>query len=174
MGIVIPINQSGIEYAEIGMSIMKVSTKGRYGLKAVVDIAYSLEKQPDKCVSVKSISERQGISENYLEQIIAPLKKAGIVRSVRGAGGGYYLAKPAHDLTVGEVLRILEGPLAPVDCVVDGAAVCGDVDCDLCVMKPAWNTLFDRINELMDSITVAELARDFGKLWDEKYRPSQG
>ncbi|MCL2397004.1 MAG: Rrf2 family transcriptional regulator [Defluviitaleaceae bacterium] len=149
---------------------MKISTKGRYGLKAVVDIAYSLEKNSDKCVSIKSISERQGISENYLEQIIAPLKKARILHSVRGASGGYYLAKPAHELTAGEVLRVLEGPLAPVECVVDGTAVCGDVDCDLCVMKPAWRGLFDRINELMDSITIAELAKDFEQLSEQKQK----
>ena len=147
---------------------MKFSTKGRYGLKAVVDIAHSMERQPEKCVSIKSISERQGISENYLEQIIAPLKKARIVNSVRGANGGYYLAKPADKLTAGEVLRVLEGPLAPVDCVIDGAPVCGDMDCDVCVMKPAWHTLFDKMNQIMDSMTIADLAKDFEKLTDEK------
>jgi len=147
---------------------MKISTKGRYGLKAVVDIAFSMQKDPDKCVSIKSIAERQCISENYLEQIIAPLKKARVVRSVRGASGGYYLAKPADELTVGEVLRILEGPLAPVDCVVDGTNVCGDADCDLCVMKPAWNALYNKINELMDSISIEDLARDFDKLSEGK------
>ena len=147
---------------------MKFSTKGRYGLKAVVDIAYITEKQPDKYVSIKSISERQGISENYLEQIIAPLKKARIVNSVRGANGGYYLARPAGKLTAGEVLRILEGPLVPVECVIEGVSVCGDVDCDVCVMKPAWHTLFDKMNELMDSMTIADLARDFEKLTDKK------
>jgi len=149
---------------------MKISTRGRYGLKAVVDIAFESSRQGDKCVSIKSIAERQGLSENYLEQIIAPLKKACIVHSVRGASGGYFLAKPAAELTVGEVLRILEGPLAPVDCVVDGTAACGDSDCTLCVMKPAWHTLFDKINELMDSITIAELASDFERLTEERQK----
>ena len=147
---------------------MKISTRGRYGLKAVVDIAYESSSKGDKCVSIKSIAERQGLSENYLEQIIAPLKKARIVHSVRGAGGGYFLAKPPETLTVGEVLRILEGPLAPVDCVVDGAAACGEADCAMCVTKSAWHTLFDKVNEVMDGITIAELARDFERLIDEK------
>jgi len=147
---------------------MKVSTKGRYGLKAIVDIAYSMEKTQGKCVSVKSIAERQGISENYLEQIMAPLKKARIVHSIRGANGGYYLAKPAEELTAGEILRILEGPLVPVDCVIDGTNVCGQVDCDLCVMKHSWHLIADKINEVIDTITVAKLARDFDRLTKEK------
>lgn len=149
---------------------MKISTKGRYGLKAVVDIAFSMQKEPDKCVSIKNIAERQGISENYLEQIIAPLKKARVVRSVRGASGGYYLARPAEELTVGEVLRILEGPLAPVDCVVDGTNVCGEADCDLCVMRPAWDILYNKVNELLDSLYIDDLARDFDRLSEEKQK----
>jgi Rrf2 family protein len=147
---------------------MKISTKGRYGLKAIVDIAYSMQKLEGKCVSVKSIAERQGISENYLEQIMAPLKKARIVHSIRGANGGYYLAKSAEELTAGEVLRILEGPLVPVDCVIDGTNVCGKVDCALCVMKDSWRIIADRVNEIIDAITIAELAQDFDRLSKEK------
>jgi len=149
---------------------MKISTKGRYGLKAVVDIAYAMQKHGEKCVSIKSISERQCISENYLEQIISPLKKARIVHSIRGANGGYYLAKPAKELTAGEVLRILEGPLVPVDCVVDGTNVCGQVDCDLCVMRSSWHKITEKISEVVDSVTIAELAQDFDKLSDLKQK----
>jgi len=149
---------------------MKISTKGRYGLKAIVDIAYSMQKLEGKCVSVKSIAERQGISENYLEQIMAPLKKARIVHSIRGANGGYYLAKPAEELTAGEVLRILEGPLVPVDCVIDGTNVCGQVDCALCVMKDSWRVIADKINEVIDAITIEELAHDYDRLTEEKIR----
>jgi len=147
---------------------MKVSTKGRYGLMAMVYIAYATRGQEGKCVSVKTIAEKQGISENYLEQIIAPLKKAAIVRSVRGSNGGYYLAGPADKLTAAEVLRILEGPLVPVDCVIDGVNVCGQADCDLCVMKPTWNALADKINEVMGAVTIGDLARDFSKLTEER------
>jgi len=147
---------------------MKISTKGRYGLKAIVDIAYSMQTTQGKCVSVKSIAERQGISENYLEQIMAPLKKARIVHSIRGANGGYYLAKPAEELTAGEVLRILEGPLVPVDCVIDGTNVCGNVDCDLCVMKDSWRIISDKIDEVIDNIAIAELAHEYDRLAKEK------
>ena len=140
---------------------MKISTRGRYGLKAIVDIAYHMQDQ--KCVSLKSVSERQGISENYLEQIIAPLKKARLVHSVRGAGGGYYLASPPETLTVGEILRALEGPLAPADCVLDDSANCGESDCSSCTTKSVWSTLFDSINNVVDSITIADLVKDYAK-----------
>ena len=96
---------------------MKISTKGRYGLRAVLDIAMQ-----DEAASVSSIAARQFISENYLEKLIAMLKKAGIVNSLRGAQGGYVLAKPAEEISVGEVLRALEGDLNPVDCAeIDGS-----------------------------------------------------
>ena len=147
---------------------MRVSTKGRYGLMALVHIAHGTQSQEARPVSVKSIAEKQGISENYLEQIIAPLKKAAIVRSVRGANGGYYLARCGDGLTAAEVLRILEGPLVPVDCVIDGINVCGQVDCELCVMKPTWNILADKINEVMGAVTIGDLARDFARLTKER------
>jgi Rrf2 family protein len=135
---------------------VKISTRGRYGLRAIVDVAYNanLTQGP---VSLKSVAERQGISENYLEQIIAPLKRAGVVHSVRGAGGGYYLAKPAGELTVGDVLRVLEGPLAPADCVLDEVSGCAESDCSLCSAKPVWASLFDSINQVVDNITIADL-----------------
>jgi Rrf2 family protein len=136
---------------------MKISTKGRYGLRAIVDIAHNAALKQGSCVSLKSVAERQGISENYLEQIIAPLKKARLVHSVRGAGGGYYLAKPADELTVGDVLRILEGPLAPADCVLDEVSGCAESDCSSCSAKSVWASLFDSINNVVDNITIADL-----------------
>lgn len=133
---------------------MRISTKGRYGLKAVVDIAASKEK----CVSLKSVAARQGLSENYLEHIIAPLRKARIVSSVRGSLGGYFLARSPQDLTVGDILRVLEGPLAPIDCVLDEeTGACGSADCSDCATKSVWMTLFDKINEVVDSISIADL-----------------
>ena len=92
---------------------VKLSTKGRYGLRALIDLAQYSEQTP---VSITSISSRQDLSERYLEQLMSMLKKAGLVRSVRGAGGGYVLAKPADQISVGDVLRALEGSLEPVDC----------------------------------------------------------
>ena len=92
---------------------MKLSTKGRYGLRALIDLAVYSE---DETVSIASIAARQNISESYLEQLIAKLRKAGLVTSIRGAGGGYKLAKPAEDISVGDILRALEGSLDPVEC----------------------------------------------------------
>ena len=93
---------------------MLVSTKGRYALRTMVDLAIHGDGEP---VKIKDIANRQGISGKYLEQIISILSRAGFVRSIRGNQGGYYLARPSSDYTVGSILRITEGSLAPVDCL---------------------------------------------------------
>lgn len=98
------------------VDIMRLSTKGRYGLKAMFDLAMNYGENP---VSLTTIAARQGVSVNYLEQLISPLRKAGFVRSVRGAQGGYLLNVSPEEITVKEVLVVLEGPLAPTDCVKD-------------------------------------------------------
>jgi len=140
---------------------MRISTRGRYGLKAVVDIAHHTRSV--RCVSLKAVAERQGISENYLEQIIAPLKRAGVVNSIRGASGGYYLPRDAKSITVGEVLRVLEGTLAPAECVLDEDAGCGESDCSGCAVRSVWSKLFDSINEIVDSSTIADLVANYEK-----------
>ena len=102
------------------------------------------------------VSKRQGISDNYLEQIIFPLKKAGIVQSVRGSQGGYFLARPAKEITAGEVLRVLEGDLAPVECLANGADVhCGRAKS--CPTLSLWIRLRDAINGVVDSISIQDL-----------------
>lgn len=93
---------------------MLVSTKGRYALRTMVDLAVHGDGEP---VKIKDIANRQGISGKYLEQIISILSRAGYVRSIRGNQGGYYLSKPASEYTVGMILRVTEGSLAPVDCL---------------------------------------------------------
>lgn len=141
---------------------MKISTKGRYGLKAVLDIAMH-----DEASSVSSIASRQFISENYLERLIAMLKKAGIVNSVRGAQGGYVLAKPAEEISVGEVLRALEGDLNPVDCAeIDGSGeLCEGAD--TCVTKFVWKRISDSINQAVNNLMISELAIDGKHLLEE-------
>lgn len=141
---------------------MKISTKGRYGLKAVLDIAMH-----DEASSVSSIAARQRISENYLERLIAMLKKAGIVNSLRGAQGGYVLARPAEEISVGEVLRVLEGDLNPVDCAeIDGS---GDFceGAETCVTKFVWKRISDSINQAVNNLMISELARDGKHLIEE-------
>ena len=106
------------ELAAERRNFMKLTTKGRYGLRAVIDLAMYAKEEP---VSLAEVAERQSISISYLEQLVAKLKKAGIVQSTRGAQGGYALAKEPEEISVGEILRALEGSLSPVDCsAVDG------------------------------------------------------
>lgn len=136
---------------------MKLSTKGRYGLRAVLDLALNSENET---VALSSIAERQSISISYLEQLIAKLKKAGIVNSIRGAQGGYVLAKPSDQISVGDILRALEGDLNPVDCaeVIGGEATCSGSD--LCVTKYVWKRISDSINQTVDEIKLSELVAE--------------
>ncbi len=132
---------------------MKISTRGRYGLKAMVDIA---ENCSEGCVSLKSIAERTNLSESYLEQLIASLKKAGLVKSTRGANGGYTLTKPPEDISVGDILRVVEGPLKLVECLSDKES-CGMGDCSLCATRDVWARLSESVSEAADNISLSEL-----------------
>jgi Rrf2 family iron-sulfur cluster assembly transcriptional regulator len=134
---------------------MKLSTKGRYGLRAVIDLAMNCEDKSGTA-SIQSIAQRQGISENYLEQLMRLLKKAGIIDSVRGAGGGYKLAREASKISVGDVLRALEGDLKPVDCQAISESG-GCEGSDGCVTKLVWKKLNDAIQGAVDSIMLDEL-----------------
>ena len=116
---------------------MKISTKGRYAVRVMLDLALN---NNGECIKVKEIAARQGISEKYLEQIIAVLNKAGYVKSVRGAQGGYRIAKDPADFTVGMILRLTEGSLAPVACLEEGADICER--CDTCETLEVWQELY--------------------------------
>ena len=129
---------------------MRLSTKGRYGLRAVVDLAVYAT---DSAVSISSIAMRQGLSESYLEQLIAKLKRAGIVTSIRGTNGGYRLAKPTSQITVGDILRALEGKLCVVEC--PDSHECDNYDS--CVTKYAWKRINDSINKVVDTMTLEEV-----------------
>ena len=133
--------------------VVKVSTKGRYGLKALIDIANISDNEP---VSITSIASRQGISERYLEQLMSKLKKAGIINSIRGASGGYVLAKPPEEISVGDILRALEGELKLVDCFgANEEEHCGFID--TCATKYVWQRISDSINETVDGIKLNQL-----------------
>lgn len=131
---------------------MKISTRGRYALRMMLDIALAPEDRP---VRVKEISERQQISEKYMEQIISILNKAGLVRSVRGPQGGYFLSKRPEEYTVGSILRLTEGSLAPVDCLGFDENNCPR--CDNCVTLLLWKKLDDAIKGVVDTVTLADL-----------------
>lgn len=141
---------------------MKLSTKGRYGLRAFIDLAVFTEEQP---VSLASVAGRQEISVSYLEQLMAKLKHAGLVESVRGANGGYRIARPADEISVGDVLRALEGDLTPVECAgIDDNASSYCSSSSQCVSKIVWKRINDSINETVDSINIGELVRESKKM----------
>ncbi len=133
---------------------MKISTKGRYGLKAFMVVANATER-----MSLRNISEEIGVSENYLEQLMASLKKGNFVKSIRGAKGGYVLNCDINTTTVGEILRCLEGSLAPVECLVDNeiSNCCGDIGCSSCNTKNVWETIYSKVNEAIDGIYLKDL-----------------
>lgn len=139
---------------------MKISTKGRYALKLMLDLALHSNGE---CVPVKEISERQGISEKYLEQIVNVLNKAGFVRSVRGAQGGYIMTKDPKDYTVGKIIRLLEGNLAPVSCIEDAENKCERAAS--CVTVEIWEKINEAVSNVIDNITLADLVnRTYEKL----------
>lgn len=138
---------------------MQITARGRYGLKAMIDIAVFGQNQ---YISLKSISKRQNISEAYLEQLAAPLKKAGLLKSTRGVTGGYTLGKSPEDIRIGDILRTMEGTLSVAKCL-DGKAGCGD-DCSICASKSVWTKITDSVNEAADSITLLELAEEYKRL----------
>lgn len=131
---------------------MKISTKGRYAVRVMVDIALH---NTGECIKVKDIASRQGISEKYLEQIMAVLSRAGYLKSIRGAQGGYLLTKPPQSYTVGMILRVTEGSLAPVACLEVGDAACDR--CDTCETLEVWRELADAIDAVVDGVTIADL-----------------
>ena len=141
---------SGKDHLHEVMSL-KISTKGRYALRLMLDLAL---QAPDRTVPLRDVAERQEISDKYLEQIVTQLSRGGLVRSVRGAGGGYLLTRQPGEYTVGEILRQLEGNLAPVSCVSGG-------DCcqraDKCVTLEVWQKIQAAVDGVVDHITLQDL-----------------
>jgi Rrf2 family protein len=133
---------------------MKISTRGRYALRLMLDLAM---QDPEEYVTIKSVAQRQEISDKYLEQIITALTRAGYVKSVRGAHGGYRLAKPPEEYTVGMILRMIEGDLVPVSCMGDDPNQCPR--CVQCATLDVWEKLKDAIDGVVDHITLADLAQ---------------
>lgn len=132
---------------------MKLSTRGRYGLRALTDLAIHQDGSP---VTLADIALRQNISDGYLESIFSMLKKAGIVRSVKGAGGGYLLARPAADIHVGEVLTALEGDMS----IVEPDTRDGDAHTlSQCIRENVWNVVSERIKSVTESVSLEQLTR---------------
>ena len=132
---------------------MKISTKGRYALRLMLDLAqYTMENE---YVSIKKVSQRQDISEKYLEQIVAQLSRSGFVNSARGAPGGYCLSKAPSEYTVGMILRQIEGNLSTVSCLEDNPNKCRR--CNNCVTLDVWQQINEAVNNVIDNITLQDL-----------------
>jgi Rrf2 family protein len=138
---------------------MKISTKGRYGLKAMMDLAiYSLGEP----LNLKSIAERQNVSEKYLEHIFSALKKAGLLKSTKGTQGGYILAQPTGETTVGSILRVLEGDLSVAE---KPSGEDGDADIlERCINQNVYEKIDRSIAQLLDGITLDDLQQEYKKM----------
>lgn len=133
---------------------MKLSTKGRYGVKAMVELAINYGDVP---LSIKTISKRQNISEYYLEQLFSPLRKAKLITSIRGAQGGYVLSREPKEITVADVMYVLEGPIEIAECI-DGAS-CDNLDC--CATRLLWAKIKNSIDDVMKSVTLQDIVDDY-------------
>jgi Rrf2 family protein len=136
---------------------MRLSTKGRYGLKAMFELALNESNGP---VPLKHIAQKRNISEQYLEQIFASLRKAELVKSIRGAQGGYLLGRTPDKITVGDIIVVLEGPVAPSECVLDSENC---QNAEECVTKVVWEKIKTSIEEVIDSITLQDMIDDHMK-----------
>lgn len=143
---------------------MILSTKGRYGLKMMLELALSYG---NGTISLKDIAKKLSLSDTYLEQLISHLRKAGYVNGIRGAQGGYELSKNPCNITVGEIIRTLEGPLAPSECVVDEDEP-GCSKADYCVTRIIWEKIMEGINNVVDGITLQDMVNDYYKLNKDK------
>ena len=135
---------------------MKLSTKGRYSVTALYELA---RHYGEGVVPLKTIAKTQQLSENYLEQLMVPLKRAGLVESVRGAQGGYALALPPEEITIGRIITAVEGPIALVDCLLTSAEAEGKscVRAGSCVTRRIWEEVRDSINVVLNNISLADL-----------------
>ena len=135
---------------------MNISTRGRYGLRALLEIAVQSDEEP---VTTKNISQRQQMSVTYLEQILHRLKKAGIVRSVRGARGGYVLARKGDKITVSQIINALDGPIAISYCDFPQLREKSCIGPSACVSRILWKKLEDLIEDTLSSVTLADMRK---------------
>jgi Rrf2 family transcriptional regulator, cysteine metabolism repressor len=136
---------------------MKISTKGRYGLRAMIDLAvYSKDNQ----VTLSSIAQRQGISISYLEQVFSILRKSNLVRSIKGAQGGYVLNRKPEEIKVGKILRVLEGELSVIDL---NKISNNESKIQVCIREKVWEKMNERLNELIDNMTLEDLVKNYRK-----------
>jgi Rrf2 family protein len=134
---------------------MLVSTKGDYATRALQDLAIHYDQGP---VQIEGIARRQGLPARYLEQVLLMLKRAGFLRSKRGVNGGYYLAKPPREITIGEVLQAVDGPVAPIFCVTAGKRELCPKE-GICALQDVWAEVRDAVSKVVDTTTLEDISR---------------
>ena len=132
---------------------MRISYKGDYALKAILELAIRYGK--NDAVSINEIASGGDMPENFLEQILLTLKRGGFVKSKRGINGGFYLAKHPREITVGDVIRFIEGPIEPISCVEDGYKGCKDLK--NCILRDVWKEVGRSISIVIDTVNFEEL-----------------
>jgi Rrf2 family protein len=140
---------------------MRLSKRGEYGLRAMINLADSVRKNNSSpLVQIKDISERENIPAKFLEQILLALKNAGLLQSKMGFGGGYYLARPASEITLGQIIRILDGPLAPIRCVSQMAyEPCDCPDERTCGLRMVMGDVRNAIASILDNTSLADVSQ---------------
>ncbi|MBD3168813.1 MAG: Rrf2 family transcriptional regulator [candidate division Zixibacteria bacterium] len=146
---------------------MYISTRGRYAVRALLDIALS---ETDSPVSLRGISERQNLPISYLEQIFNRLKKVGIVRSVRGVNGGYHLGRPSDEITVGSIIKTMEGPIRLSKCDSPPAARETCIGPDDCAARVLWKRLEGRIDEMLEGVTLSDMVKEAEHITEEEVK----
>lgn len=133
---------------------MRISTRGEYGTRAMLEIALHYKQGP---ITLKDIAAKQAISEPYLEQLAASLRKAGLISSTRGAQGGYELVRAPAEITISDIIKALEGPITPVGCVNEDITETGCQNPDKCATRLLWTKLRDCIVSFLETTTLADL-----------------
>ncbi|HEY6042135.1 MAG TPA: Rrf2 family transcriptional regulator [Anaerolineae bacterium] len=149
---------------------MKISKRGEYGLKALIDL--TTNDSEDGVIQIRAIAEREKIPLKFLEQILLTLNNAGLLRSRKGSSGGYYLAKPASEITLGQIVRVLDGPLAPIRCVSQMAyerCVCADEE--TCGLRLTMLDVRNGISDILDNTTLADVGRRVARATARKKLP---
>ena len=142
---------------------MKISTKGRYALEALLYMAHTVINEP---VSIRVVADGTGISEKYLEQLFFLLRKKGVIDTLRGPKGGYFIARDLCEITAGDIVRAVEGEIVPVPCLADPEQCASSMQ-GLCVTRTLWQNVSDAVDTVLDAVTLQALAEDFRKMVKE-------
>jgi Rrf2 family cysteine metabolism transcriptional repressor len=140
---------------------LNISTRGRYGVRALIEIALNEEREP---VTINSIARHQKLPVSYLEQILNKLRRSGIIKSVRGSKGGYLLGRPKREINIRQVIEVLDGPFAVADCSKAGCPPETCIGTENCIASILWKNLEDNLDRFLESVTLEDLLRDARRL----------